>query len=305
MDMRYVAVALAGAIGLASDAWAQQLFVRATTEVSVGSGTDDQGNVLPDSIEFHDTHTFTSDSLPWLLGSTGYSGGTVTDGGGQTTGAAAVGYGYIQAFSHFDGFLGASGWYMEASSRARFTDTVVINPQDPSLIGTQGTFTALFDIVHAHALVTNPEANPLGNLTKSASAESSLTINLAGTVANFQMETRVININGHTETQGDIPESLAIPVTFVFGTPFVVEVDLSTYAGMWWTGLGGGGGIQGFGFATFPNSLRWMGMDDLPEGASVEGSIDWTGPAPIIPEPANLALLGLGGLLLTGRHRQR
>jgi hypothetical protein len=77
----------------------------------------------------------------------------------------------------------------------------------------------------------------------------------------------------------DFPDgAVQVTVPFVFGDPFRIRGRIGLNA---LVDASPQGFAQGTALAEFPGSFRWLGMEGLPAGATVQGVIDWSQPASV------------------------
>ncbi|MCC5822355.1 MAG: hypothetical protein LAT64_06440 [Phycisphaerales bacterium] len=251
-------------------AHAQSLYARSTTNVFV---PDPDGN-----LNVLQREEFESEDLPYFVLATRHSG-SVTNGGGNTSGGVAVGYGYIRTTSVTEGFIQGFG-VLQSSTTANFTDT--IHFEDPAVPnGTPGAATLPISIIFNQS-AGGGVINLSGMCLSGISTSGSVTIRIDGAQAAFGTRNINSNCDSGFAVNGSMPEELIVPINFVYGTPLTISVDVQTSAI-----IGGDGDpAQGFALSSFPNSIRAMGIQDLPATTTATGSIDWTKPAPVVPDKA-------------------
>ena len=252
----------------ASPANAQSLYARSTTNVFV---PDPDGN-----INVFQNETFGSDDLPYFVLGTRHSG-SVTNGGGSTSGGVAVGYGYIRTTSDADGFIQGFG-VLQSSTTANFTDTILF--EDPTIPnGTPGAATLPISIVFSQS-AGGGVIDLSGMCLAGISTFGSVTIEIDSVPVAFGTRNINSNCDNGFAVNGSIPEELIVPINFVYGTPVTISVNVQTEAII----DGNGDPAQGFALSSFPSSIRAMGIQDLPATTTATGSIDWTKPAPVVPD---------------------
>jgi hypothetical protein len=224
--------------------------------------------------------------------------------GGPGHASMLVGYGYLQGESSmgssgstaFAGVLGdpSFGGGFENGASGRFEDdTVVITA--PGMSG-QGTFTALFQmdlhLVNDTTLFSNAP-NPLMPDTY-AMAELRLRFNDVNLTYEAEWNRSYPGAGPLVETHtSSFPEGIVgVPVTFTYGQPFTIRGRARLDAGM---DVAAGQLAQGRAIAQLPGSFHWLGMEGLPAGATVQGAIDWSQPAPLPQEATASGSSGGGG----------
>jgi len=271
---RHAVLAAMAVTTAAAHAHAQSLYARSQTVYHAYTGLDDPAW---DYASYWDE--FSTDEFPHIGTWTRHTG-SVTYGGGMSQGVNAVGVGYIRAFTEVDGFLYNQGT-LYSNTQGWFEDE--ITPQGPAGI----TFTRNLPINTTHWQGTI-NGGPITMGAEGLATRASIQIFVNGfPVVYEEQETYFDNWSGQNEyvVYGNIPPVILVPVTFTTGTPTKIRVQVITQVAM----DSDGGQVQGKAGSYFANSVRAMGFQDLPEGVTLSGSIDWTQPAPIVPELRCLA----------------
>lgn len=247
---------------------AQQIYSESRTQVYIFDNAD--------TIDVEYENAFLTDDLPYLLTATRHSG-SVTNGGGTSQAGSGVGIGYIRANSGYNGFINNFG-NMSSRTDSWFEDELLFTSNTmPN--GTPGTVTIPLSILHAQGITNGqPDCSAAWVFIG-----ATISVRLDGSVVeNHSMFTQFDWIDGQPEVvqTGSIPASINILVNYVIGTPVTLRVRVTTTADI----NSDGCAINGAGFAELPNSLRSLGIQDLPPDVMVTGSIDWTKPAPIVPD---------------------
>ena len=269
----------------AADA-APVLIYRAT---SLSTPAHDQ----PSSAEFLD-----DTGLPYISGGTRLSG-TVVEGGGTTQAGAIVGPGYIRVGSETRGFANAG--VVSSAATAGFSDSFVIDV--PSLRGVPAVSLARIGIVYDEFLQGSVAG--VGNMRASADLDVFL-----GNSSEYFFRQVSLSSGGGFEEAGEMPREIVVPFSYVIGQPIDVSIGVSVVTTISSQPLlGGVPGVdhfaQGTAFANFPTSIHWLGLEGLPEGATVRGSFDWSGPAAVVPLPAAAWLFATAVLSLGLAARRR
>ncbi|TVQ62064.1 MAG: hypothetical protein EA378_06260 [Phycisphaerales bacterium] len=241
--------------------------LRASSE-TVAFIFDPDGNIENSNDQF-----FEADDLPYFVVGSRH-GGSVTRGGGQTSGSAAIGMGYIRTNSRTSGFILNFG-SLSSWTSASFEDSILF--EDPTIPnGTPGAATLAITFTHAQGF-----GGPglLDGTSATLQTSASMVVRINGNIV-VQESIQGGFVGFDTFINGEIPEQILVPVNFVYGTPFTLRVQASTDSRM----DSDGGGVQGYAFNTFPTSVRTQGFQDLPPTTTVTGTIDWTQPAPVVPD---------------------
>ncbi|TVQ62065.1 MAG: hypothetical protein EA378_06265 [Phycisphaerales bacterium] len=267
--MRTYATLTIAAIVLSAGAPADAQLLRAQSTTSAFV-QDPDGNISNST-----SQSFEADDLPYFVVGTRH-GGSVTRGGGRTSGSAAVGMGYIRTNSSASGFMYTFG-DLGSRTNASFQDQLLF--EDPNIPnGTPGFITLPIRVVHAQGSGGSGviDGGCFGSIGSGASIE--IVVGSVGFLSEFQSTRRDCD-NNYIAT-GEIPSEILVPINFIYGTPVELLVVVTTEAGM----SSDGALVQGFAYSTFPSSIRAMGLQDLPDTTTVSGTIDWTLPAPVVPD---------------------
>lgn len=191
-----------------------------------------------------------------------------------------------------DGSQGGGG-----AMTASFQDTVTL--QHPGFVGQPGSANARirYSLRAERALVAGS-----GSYFDDAAASISLVVangqgsdfaSVGGQTSSFVTSVSELNERNAVE--------MLVPFDFVYGQPFVIVA--AVYAGSGFRSESRTFG--GFGSASLPDSLDWLGLSGLPAGTTVDAAVDWSKPYTefVVPEPAQLAALGLLPLLSARRRR--
>jgi len=205
--------------------------------------------------------------------------------GGVTTARAAVGFGYFGGVARVQGYANVQG-SVTSSAGGTFTDTVVINA--PGMQGQMGTRTALL------SFVTQSGVSGFDDGGSNVSAFASVTVQVSNASVSYGGDWTLQK--AYSEFPIDVVE---LEFDFVYGTPFTVSGSMGLFAVI----SSDGGSAQGIAQAAFPGSFRWLGISDLAADETVDGSIDWSKAAPIIPAPSAVWLGACLALPLIRRRR--
>ena len=244
-------------------------------------GTDGFGT--PDNDTFGDYLLVAGDDLDGfpVLAAGHTLSGSMFSATGDIHGQAQVSMGYLRGIAAVGGGVDASAGVLtepfsgslDVFVNARFQDdTVVINA--PGLAGQAGSFTARFS-VDMNMLVDGfvlPEeaADPAQGAI--LFADASFRLDLNDQTVRYDAWHSLDNSGGGSFN--DFPEGLVlVTVPFIYGDPFRIRGRISLNA---LVDANTGGFAQGRALAEFPGSFHWLGMEGLPDGATVEGVIDWS-----------------------------
>jgi len=261
-------------------ALSQQIYSKSYTQVYIF----DSDEII--DVEYEDE--FLADDLPYLLTATRHAG-SVTNGGGESSAGSGVGIGYIRTNSGFDGFVNNFG-NMTSYTESWFEDELLFT-SNTLPAGTPGSVIIPLSILHAQG-IANPQ---LACSAASAFVNAGLSVFVDGNmVENESMLTQLSWVDGQPEVMqfDSIPASIDISINYVIGTPVTLRILVSTEARIGSDGCA----INAKGFIEMPNSLRTLGIQNLPPDVSVTGAIDWTKPAPVVPDmlcPADVTGDGL------------